>query len=119
MERAIGYLGQEVRQPSNPFANLSRKAIQLCQVNALKAIIPKLDRYAPAEVPQTAIDIGNGFVLLRARDRTARAMLDYEKEALRNVGICPDTALTYPKIPIPMVIVLLCHYYLSFLFTVT
>ena len=83
MERVIGYLGQEVRQPSNPFANLSRKAIQRCQVNALKAMIPKLDHYAPAEVPETAIDIGNGFVLLRARDRTARAMLDYEKEALQ------------------------------------
>ena len=83
MERVIGYLGQEVRQPSNPFANLSRKAIQRCQVNALKAMIPKLDHYAPAEVPETAIDIGNGFVLLRAQDRTARAMLDYEKEALQ------------------------------------
>ena len=83
MERAIGYLGQEVCQPSNPFANLSRKAIQLCQVNALKAIKPKLDHYVPAEVPQTAIDIGNRFVLLHAQDCTARAMLDYEKEALR------------------------------------
>ena len=82
MERVIGNLGQEVRQPSNPFANLSRKAIQRCQVNALKFMIPNLDRYAPAEVPQTSIDIGNGFVLLRARDRTARAMLDNERSAL-------------------------------------
>jgi hypothetical protein len=82
MERAIGNLGQEVCQPSNPFANLSRKAIQRCQVNALKAMIPELDHYAPAKVPQTAIGIGNGFVLLRARDHTAQAMLDYEKDAL-------------------------------------
>ena len=81
MERTIGNLGQEVRQPSNAFANLSRKAIQRCQVNALKAMIPNLD-HSPAEVSQTALDIGNGFVLLRARDRTARAMSDIEKDAL-------------------------------------
>ena len=45
-------------------------------------MIPNLDHYAPTKVPQTAIDIGNGFVLLCARDCTARAMLDYEKDAL-------------------------------------
>jgi hypothetical protein len=71
MERVIGSLGQEVRQPSNAFANLSRKAIQRCQANALKAMVLNLDRYAPADIPQTAIDVGNGFVLLRAQDPTA------------------------------------------------
>jgi hypothetical protein len=53
-------------------------------------MIPNL---APAtsEVPQTALDIGNSFVLLRARDRTARAMLDNEKEALtKYVEYVPD-----------------------------
>jgi hypothetical protein len=56
MERAIGNLGQEVHQPSNPFVNLLRKAIQCCQVNALKAMILNLNHYVPAKVPQTAID---------------------------------------------------------------
>ncbi|KAF8220834.1 hypothetical protein L208DRAFT_1331490 [Tricholoma matsutake] len=82
MERVIGSLGQEVCQPSNAFANLSRKAIQRCQVNALKAMVLNLNRYVPADIPQTAINVGNGFVLLRAQDTTAQVMLDYEKDAL-------------------------------------
>ena len=82
MEQVIGSLGQKVCQPSNAFANLSRKAIQHCQANALKAMVLNFDRYAPTDIPQTAIDVGNGFVLLCAQDPTARVMLDYEKDAL-------------------------------------
>ncbi|KAA1478538.1 hypothetical protein DENSPDRAFT_861874 [Dentipellis sp. KUC8613] len=36
MERLIGDLGQEIRQPSNPFANLSQRGLLCAQVNALK-----------------------------------------------------------------------------------
>ena len=37
MERAIGDLGSEIRQPSNPFMNLSERASLHCQINALKS----------------------------------------------------------------------------------
>jgi hypothetical protein len=39
IERTIGNLGEELKQPSDPYANLSQRAIRRCQVNALKAII--------------------------------------------------------------------------------
>ena len=43
MERTIGNLGKEIKQPSNPFANLSQCGIHRSQVNALKAMIPDLE----------------------------------------------------------------------------
>ncbi|KAG1726244.1 hypothetical protein EDD22DRAFT_961459 [Suillus occidentalis] len=67
MERTIGNLGQEIRQPSNPYANLSREGVRRCQVNALKAMVPNLEDPKPA-LPQTAIDLGDGYALLRKRD---------------------------------------------------
>ncbi|KIJ95011.1 hypothetical protein K443DRAFT_109498 [Laccaria amethystina LaAM-08-1] len=42
MERTIGNLGEEIRQPSNPFANLSQRGLLRCQVNALTAMVPEL-----------------------------------------------------------------------------
>ncbi|KAG2335234.1 hypothetical protein BDR05DRAFT_858792, partial [Suillus weaverae] len=48
MERTIGNLGQEIRQPSNPYVNLSREGVRRCQVNALKAMVPNLEDPKPA-----------------------------------------------------------------------
>jgi hypothetical protein len=63
IEWAIGDLGSEIRQPSNPFANLSQRGLRRSQVNALKAMMPDLD---PPEVylPRGAEDVGGGYVLL-------------------------------------------------------
>lgn len=43
MERTIGNLGQEIRQPSDPFSNLAQQGIRRCQINALKAMLPQFD----------------------------------------------------------------------------
>ena len=43
MERTIGNLGEEIKQPSNPYANLSQRGICRSQVNALKTMIPDLE----------------------------------------------------------------------------
>ncbi|KAJ6588756.1 hypothetical protein B0H19DRAFT_1302248 [Mycena capillaripes] len=43
LERTIGNLGEEIKQHSNPYANLLQRAIRRCQVNALKAVIPDLE----------------------------------------------------------------------------
>ena len=43
MEGTIGKLGEEIKQPSNPFANLSQCGTLHSQINALKAIIPDLE----------------------------------------------------------------------------
>ncbi|KAH9858466.1 hypothetical protein C2E23DRAFT_717287 [Lenzites betulinus] len=73
MERSIGDLGGEIRQPSNPFANLSERALLRCQVNALRAMIPALDPDSHrSHLPRGALDLGNNFVLLRARDTYSR-----------------------------------------------
>jgi hypothetical protein len=65
MERTIGNLGQEIRQPSNPYANLSQRGLLRSQINALKAMVPDLDPLPPT-VPQGGKDCGDGYVLLRA-----------------------------------------------------
>ena len=80
MERTIGNLTQELRQPSNPFANLSQRALLRCQINALKNIIPDFEE--PAGLPRNAIDLGDGYILLRRRDTTTRPLLNIEEVAL-------------------------------------
>ncbi|KAL7279560.1 hypothetical protein ACG7TL_005959 [Trametes sanguinea] len=75
MERLIGDLGSQIKQPSNPFANLSQRALRRCQENAIKALDPRLNQHGhsrPGLHPRGACELGQGYVLLRARDRTAR-----------------------------------------------
>jgi len=84
MERTISNLGQEIRQPSDPFSNLVQQGIRRCQVNVLKAMIPHFD--PPDNVsPRASADLGNGYVLLAKRDKhlttvhgdDARVIADY------------------------------------------
>lgn len=82
MERTIGNLGEEIRQPSNPFANLSQRGLLRCQVNALTAMIPDL-KPSKSDLPHGALDIGEGYVLLRAQDRYSRRMSGPEAMALK------------------------------------
>lgn len=73
MERTIGNLVEEIRQPSNPYMNLSKRGLYRCQLNALKSLIPDLD--PPKRlVPRGGVDLGEGYVLLRARDTASRAL---------------------------------------------
>lgn len=82
MERTIGSLGMEIRCHVNPYANLSQRALQRCQVNMLKAMIPDLEG-PDNSIPRGAKDLGDGYILLRARDRTARQVDVAESQALR------------------------------------
>ncbi|KAI0317099.1 hypothetical protein OF83DRAFT_1059256, partial [Amylostereum chailletii] len=67
MERTIGDLGQEVKQPSNPYANLSQRGLQCAQVNALKSVMPDLEADEDA-LPRGSVDLGDKYVLLRPMD---------------------------------------------------
>jgi hypothetical protein len=80
MERTIGNLTQELRQPSNPYANLSERSLIRCQVNALKVIIPELKERTG--LPRGSIDLGSGFILLRHKDGAARPMRPCENAVL-------------------------------------
>ena len=90
VERTIGNLGEEIKQHSNPFANLAQRAIRRSQTNALKAMVPGL---APADnpLPHGALDLGHDYALLRAKDRVTRLVRSLEAAAintyLRSKGI--------------------------------
>ncbi|KAL0568733.1 hypothetical protein V5O48_013253, partial [Marasmius crinis-equi] len=77
IERTIGNLGEEVKNHSNPYTNLEQRGVRRCQVNALKSLIPNLE---PSETRGT-LDLGDGFLFLRAQDRTARAFTGREYNA--------------------------------------
>ncbi|KIJ09554.1 hypothetical protein PAXINDRAFT_17364 [Paxillus involutus ATCC 200175] len=68
MERTIGNLGQEICQPSQPYANLSQEGVRRCQVNALLSAIPTL-AIPPKGLPEGAVDLRDGFALLHKRDK--------------------------------------------------
>ena len=67
MERAIGDFGRDIRQPSNPFANLCQIALRRAQTNALKIICPELD--PDAGLHTIGDDIGDGYFLLAPREK--------------------------------------------------
>ena len=90
LERTIGNLGEEIKQHSNPFANLSQRGIRRARVNALKAMIPDLDTDIDHPADRGSKDIGDGFVLLRAREPDPRPLRDCEADALR---------IIYPSLP--------------------
>ncbi|KAA1473446.1 hypothetical protein DENSPDRAFT_779875 [Dentipellis sp. KUC8613] len=81
MERVIGDLGQEIKQPSNPFANLSQRGLRRARVNALKAMIPDLDPEKP-KYPRGSMPLDDGYVLLRAKDTVSRPVLPAEGRAI-------------------------------------
>ena len=72
MERAIGDLGKDIRQPSNPFTNLCQIALRRSQINALLGICPELD--PNTELMSTGNDVGNGYFLLTPRERYASSL---------------------------------------------
>ena len=82
MERTIGNLVEEIRSHLHPYANLSQRGLERCQINALKAMFPDLEE-PENPIPRGAKDLGNGFVLLRARDGTARHITDAECQVLK------------------------------------
>lgn len=83
LERVIGLLGGEIKQPSNPYANLSQRAVQWCQNNALQVMVPELDTSSDNALPRGAIDIEDGYILLRARERYSHPVTTAELQAIR------------------------------------
>ena len=69
LEHTISNLGQEIKQPSKPYANLVNCGLQHSQLSALHVMLPDL---APdtLDLPQGAVNLGDGFVLLRAHDES-------------------------------------------------
>lgn len=85
LERTIGNLGEEIKQHSSPFANLSQHGIRRARVNALKAMIPDLDEDIGRPPPRGSKDLDDGFLLLRARNVIPHTLRDCEANALREL----------------------------------
>jgi hypothetical protein len=66
MERTIGNLGEEIKQPSNPYANLSQRGIRRSQVNALKAMILDLEPHLDG-LPRNSNNIGDGYIFFESK----------------------------------------------------
>ena len=72
MERTIGNLGEEVKQPSQPFANISQRGVLRCQINALLAMVPSM---SPTSLfPSGSIPLEFGYVLLGAKDKNPQSL---------------------------------------------
>lgn len=85
IERTIGILGGQIRQPSKPFANLAQRAIRRCQVNALKHMFPTFDPDNDRPLlPRGAKELGDGYVLKRYRDRRPYTLRQCEADAVRD-----------------------------------
>ncbi|KAI0699679.1 hypothetical protein BC835DRAFT_1267577 [Cytidiella melzeri] len=85
IERTIGILGSQIRQPSKPFANMAQRAIRRCQVNALKHMFPDIDPDIDRPLlPRGAYDIGDGYALLRYADRNDIRLANREAGVLRD-----------------------------------
>lgn len=85
MERAIGDLGGEICQPSNPYANLSERGLICSQVNALKTMVPSIDKDSD-KVPRGAWDLGDGYFLLKAQEPSETYCSASESRAIRMFG---------------------------------
>ena len=81
LERTIGNLTEEMRQPSNPFQNLAERGVRQAQVNSLFAILPDLQ--PAAKLPRISCDLGNGYILLGARDECQRKIPLSEGQAVQ------------------------------------
>jgi len=67
MERTIGNVKTDMRQPSNYQANFMQQGIGLAHINALLSVLPTLKPSQP--LPHGSTDLGGGYVLLRKHDK--------------------------------------------------
>jgi hypothetical protein len=84
LECTIGNLGEEIKQHSNLFANLSQCGIRRARVNALAAMIPELEGQGSSGEHQSrgSKDLGDGYVLLHMRDANPYYLRECEEDAL-------------------------------------
>ncbi|KAG6835778.1 hypothetical protein H0H93_014742 [Arthromyces matolae] len=94
MERMIGDLGSEIRQPSNPYQNLSERGLRRAQVNALYDTFPQLVRKIknPLE-PRGSLSIGDGYILLRAKEEYGKLLTGKDGDVIREYIIEEEAKL--------------------------
>jgi len=95
MERVIGYYGSLIKQPSNPFANLTEQAKKVAVVNSIVGMWPTFKR--TKEDPRGSLDVGDKYLLLGPKDPRAHHLSDDEYTALEDfysgLGSVPKTTV--------------------------
>lgn len=81
MKRIISNLGQQIHQPSKPYANLAWEGVCCSQVNALISIIPELDT-PPKSLSLGSINLDSGYVLLHKQSKYSVSLNDALVQAL-------------------------------------
>ena len=66
MERVISVFGLLIKQPSNPYANLTKQAKKVVEVNVITAMWPSFEWVE--KDPHGSVDIGDGYLLLGPKD---------------------------------------------------
>ncbi|PPQ88300.1 hypothetical protein CVT24_002802 [Panaeolus cyanescens] len=95
MERMIGFLVKQITLPSNPYPNLSERAVLQCQMDAIMIQYPQLNR-AENNEPQYCENIGDGFIFLRARERYGHLQPGILGAKLREWFIVEETKHSNP-----------------------
>lgn len=74
--------------------------MECAEVNALKAMLPSLDRDTQKEtkIPHGGIDLGNGYILLCAKDTCARDISHSQVVTLRQY-LSSNTACNLDDVP--------------------
>jgi hypothetical protein len=83
LECTIGNLGKEIKQHSNPFANLSQHGIRHAWVNAFVAMIPDLEGHKSSKRSHGSKDLNCGHILLCAQDADPHCLQECEADTLR------------------------------------
>jgi len=106
MERVIGHFGSLIKQPSNPFANLTEQAKKITEINAIIAMWPDLEKVQ--KNPRGSIDLGDGYLLLWPKDHKPYRLSPAEWEALNtfysglpNAGITRRYIYRWGRLRIP------------------
>ncbi|KAJ7649592.1 hypothetical protein B0H17DRAFT_958446 [Mycena rosella] len=95
MERTIGNLGEEIKQHSDPYENLSQRVTRRAQVNALKSLIPDLEPDNDC-LPCSSEDLGDSYALLRARDKYNQTICGLAGDAIKDY-LEDTTGITYAE----------------------
>ena len=66
MEHVIGIFGSLLKQPSNPFANLTSQAQKMAHINAMVAMWPSFEK--TKDDPRGSVDLGDRYLLLGPKE---------------------------------------------------
>jgi hypothetical protein len=82
MERSIGILEQDIRQHTSFYANLMQKGLLMAQTNGLSSLFPDLAPNTALKIPRGAQHVGQGYYILRRRERTPHMVHPIERDAI-------------------------------------